>query len=355
MQKLFYELILVSLGQKECLSKIPSDQEWNAIYDMAVKQAVPGIAFLSLDKLSQVGQKPPLALLYEWIGLSEQTRNQNQIANRRCKDITRLFADAGFHSCILKGQGNAMMYPEPSARTSGDIDIWVYGKREEVTQFVKERCSESFEQYHHIDFPIYNDVPVEVHYTPGRLLPPKYNKRFQEWCDNYKRNDNQQIDDSLGFNIPTVEFNVVYQMVHIMYHFFVEGIGLRHFIDYYYVLKELHRRGSTENYEKQFEYFGMLKFAQGVMWVEKEVLGLDEELLIISPNERIGKVILKEMEEGGNFGHHDQRYTARSKGILVRGLVDSYRLLKLAYYFPEDALWKIFRKVENQKWKLRKR
>ena len=55
MQKLFYELILVALGQKEHLSKTPSDQEWNAMYEMAVKQAVPGIAFLALDKLSQVG------------------------------------------------------------------------------------------------------------------------------------------------------------------------------------------------------------------------------------------------------------------------------------------------------------
>ena len=354
MQKLFYELILVALGRKDSLSKTPSDQEWNAMYKMAVKQAVGGIAFLALDKLSQVDQKPPLSLLYEWIGLSEQTRNQNQIVNIRCKDITRLFSDAGFYSCILKGQGNAVMYPEPPARTSGDIDIWVYGKREEITRFVKQRCPKAFEQYLHIDFSIYNDVPVEVHYTPGRLLAPKYNSRFQGWCDNYKRNDSQQIDDSIGFNIPTVEFNVVYQMVHIMTHFFVEGIGLRHFIDYYYVLKELHQRGCSENFEKQFEYFGILKFAQGVMWIEKEILGLGEELLIVSPNERIGKVILKEMEEGGNFGHHDQRYSARSKGIFIRGLVDSYRLLKLAYYFPDDALWKILRKVENQKWRLKR-
>lgn len=355
MQKLFYELILVALGQKEHLSKTPSGQEWKAMYEIAVKQAVPGIAILALDKLSQVGQKPPLPLLYDWIGLSEQIKNQNQIVNQRCKDITRLFVDTGFHSCILKGQGNAMMYPEPSARTSGDIDIWVYGKREDITRFVKQRCPEAFEQYLHIDYPIFNDVPVEVHYTPGRLLAPKYNKRFQEWCENYKRNDNQPIDDSIGFNIPTVEFNVIYQMVHIMTHFFVEGIGLRHFIDYYYVLKELHRRGSSENFEKQFEYFGMLKFAQGVMWIEKEVLGLGKVLFIVSPNEKIGKVILKEMEEGGNFGHHDQRYTARSKGIFIRGLVDSYRLLKLAYYFPEEALWKLWNKIENQKWKLRKR
>lgn len=354
MQALFYELIHVALGQKDFLHKTPSDQEWEVMFDMAEKQAVAGIAFLALEKLSQIGQKPPSSLLYEWIGFSEQTRRQNQIVNQRCKDITRLFSEAGYQSCILKGQGNALMYPEPMARTSGDIDIWVYGKREEITRFVKQRCPEAFEQYLHIDFPIYNDVPVEVHYIPGRLLAPKYNKRFQKWCENYKRKDNQTSGDTLGFSIPTIEFNVIYQMVHIMTHFFVEGIGLRHFVDYYYVLKELHKRNSSENFERLFDYFGMIKFARGVMWLEKEILGLEEEFLIASPDERVGKVILKEMEEGGNFGQYDTRYAGRNKGVFLRGLTDSYRLLKLAYYFPHDSLCKIVRKIENQKWKIRR-
>ena len=141
-------------------------------------------------------------------------------------------------------------------------------------------------------------------------------------------------------------------MSHIMGHFFVEGIGLRQFIDYFYVLRKLYEENCSENYEKLFDYLGMLKFSRGVMWVEKVILGLNDKYLLTSPDERLGKAILKEIEEGGNFGHHDQRYTARCKCILMRGLVDSYRLLKLACYFPEDALWKILRKIQNQKWRL---
>lgn len=55
MKKLFYELLLVALGKKERLSRNPSAQEWNAMFDMAKKQAVAGVAFLALDRLSQVG------------------------------------------------------------------------------------------------------------------------------------------------------------------------------------------------------------------------------------------------------------------------------------------------------------
>lgn len=351
---LFFELIQVALGQKESLTKNPSEQEWKAMFDMAKKQAVAGIAFLALNKLAEIGQKPPLPLLYEWIGLSEQIKAQNKLVNNRCIEVTKLFADAGFRSCILKGQGNAMMYPNPLARTSGDIDLWVWGDRCEITKFVKDRISSAFEQYHHIVFPIYDDVLVEVHYTPGRLLSPIYNKRFQEWCDNYKRNDNQPIDDSSDFNIPTVGFNVVYQMVHIMTHFFVEGIGLRHFIDYYYVLVKVNEeRLKVKEIQDTLRWLGLERFAKGVMWIEKECLNISDEYLILDPDEKIGKIILKEMIEGGNFGQYDARYALRKKGYLMRGITDTYRLIKLAKYFPSESIWKIVRKIENQKWKVK--
>ena len=31
----------------------------------------------------------------------------------------------GLRCCILKGQGNALMYPNPYSRTPGDIDVWI--------------------------------------------------------------------------------------------------------------------------------------------------------------------------------------------------------------------------------------
>ena len=98
---------------------------------------------------------------------------------------------------------------------------------------------------------------------------------------------------------------------------------------------------------------GLLKFAQGVMWIEKECLNISDEYLILDPDEKIGKIILKEMMEGGNFGQHDARYALRKKGYLMRGLTDTYRLIKLAKYFPSESIWKIVRKIENQKWKVK--
>lgn len=356
--KLFYELVQVALGQKSRLSCTPSEEEWMELFSQSQKQAVVGLMLMALDKLSVNGQKPPIALLYEWIGLSEQIKAQNRIVNKRCVEITKIFADAGFRTCILKGQGNALMYPEPLSRTSGDIDLWVDGSRKEIHDFVKSRCPNAQDGDMHLEAPFFKDVVVEVHYFPRYSSIPRYDKRLQTW---FKENSVAQFSNKVLLSndypgevcVPTALFNAVQQMSHIMGHFFVEGIGLRQFVDYYYVLKKLYEDKSTEDFDELFDFLGLLKFARGVMWIEKNVLGIDDKYLIATPNEKLGKAILKEIEEGGNFGHHDQRYSLRNKGLLMRGIVDSYRLIKLACYFPEDALWKILRKVENQKWKLK--
>ncbi len=350
-EQLFIELIQVYLGNRKSLSRNPSDEEWNAIFIITQKQAVAGVAFDALETLSQNGQKIPTTLLYEWIGIAEQIKQQNLVANIRCKNISEMFAEAGFATCILKGQGNAQMYSNPLARTSGDIDLWVYGERKEITKFVKDRCPEAFEQYHHIDFPIFEDVPVEVHYTPGKLLSQKYNHRFQRYCRDHSLQDEALVAYD-GFFSPSVEFNAVYQIAHIFIHFFIEGIGLRHFVDYYYVLTNKYLTNRKDVIET-IRFLGLEKFARGVMWIEREMLGINEDCLLFEPLEKTGKLILQEMMVGGNFGHNNQRYGLRRNGALGRGIADTYRLLKLFPVFPQESLWKIWNKVVNQRWKIK--
>ena len=313
------------------------------------------MAFLALEKLSNCGQKPPLPLLYDWIGQTELIKNRNILLNQQCYEITKLFNGAGFLSCILKGQGNGLMYPEPLLRTPGDIDIWVDGNRDEIKKFVLGKYPMAKDGPLHIAFQVADGIEVEAHYSAIRTSNPKYRRRVRTWIDDHKKKQflhKVKLGDA-EICVPTTQFNVVYQMAHIMVHFFEEGIGLRHFVDYFFVLKTLHDDNCTESFESLFKQLGLLKLARGVMWVEQEVLGMSDEYLICEPDEKIGKVILKEIEEGGNFGHHDKRYSLRNKGYLARGVADGYRLIKLARYFPQDAFWKIVSRIENQKWKLR--
>ena len=341
---LLFELIQIALGNRERLSRVPSSKEWETLFDECSKQSVAGVSLVGLDRLMandvQSMDNLPLALKLEWIGVGENIRAQNKAANVRCIEVTRLFEEAGFKSCILKGQGNALMYTNPEYRSSGDIDIWVDGKRDTITKYVRSKCPNVFEMDHHIDFPVFEDVLIEVHYKPCTLLKPKTDEQFKSWCEEQKyvqMSNRVELPNNAGqVCVPTNDFNAVFQMAHIMIHFFIEGIGLRHFVDYYYVLRQVNAESSL-HIKKLLEKFGLLRFALGVMWIEKECLGLGDKYLLVEPDEKLGRVILKEMLEGGNFGHYDERYKGRQKGLLARGFTDTCRLLKLAKVFPSES------------------
>ena len=342
---LFYELIQVALGNKEKLSRNPTEKEWHELYAICQKQTVAGIAFFALDKLSKLGQKPPLNLLFEWIGLAEQIKQQNHLLNERCKELQEFFSNAGFRTCILKGQGNALMYPEPLYRQSGDIDIWVEGSKDNIVDFVKKRTPNEKAKYHHIEFPIFKDVMVEVHYMPTFSNVPWYNRRMQSFIQNIREQqfDNyaELIDMEGNISVPTIEFNVVFQMSHLMRHFMSEGIGLRHIMDYYFLLQKLNSEGNNDDtdWEETFKVLGLFTFAKGVMWIEKHVLSLDKNKLIVPPDERIGKFILSEILSSGNFGVGDSRFTKRLISPVSTNMSILVRNLKMIGMFPVDSIF----------------
>lgn len=353
---LFYELIQVALGNRTVLSRNPSETEWHDLYKMCQKQSVTGVAFDALESLSEQRQKPPLDLLYQWIGDAEQIKQQNLRVNKRCVEISRMFAEAGFKTCILKGQGNARMYANPLTRTPGDIDIWlmVQGEgftvevtRQRIDEFVHSRFPEIKGGRMHIEFPVFDDVAVEVHYIPRYMYAPKHNRRLQAFfCEKAEEQFRNQVtlegaDGTCA--VPTVEFNLVQQLSHMMSHVMGEGIGLRQFIDYYYVLRQF--RDESLEFRVRLREMGLLKFAQGVMWIEKELLGLEDKYLIADPSERIGRAIQQTIEEGGNFGHHSSLNTLRHQSLVGRVIGGAKQSLRAMRYFPTEAMWKVIRKL----------
>lgn len=348
---LFFELVQVALGNRGGLSRAPSADEWKYIYSEAERQAVSGVIVEGIDKLPNT-QRPNQMMIFEWIGIAEMLRQRNQILNHRSIEIQRLFAKAGFRSCILKGQGNALMYPNPSSRMPGDIDIWVDGERKTINEFVDSIVKDAHKGYKDVAFH-YNDVEVEAHYFPTYLNSYFKNKLLQQYIEDNKERQFTHyvaIDDDQELCVPTDDFNVVFQMCHLYHHFFCEGIGLRHFVDYFYLLKRPAENSDVkQKAAQQFKSLGMLRFAEGVMWIEKEILGLDTDSLLVPTNEKTGKLILKEIMEYGNFNKADMA----GKTVMASKLSNTFRPVKYLFQFPKESIDRILFLGRLRLWKLR--
>lgn len=334
MTELFFELIQVALGKRERLSRVPTDDEWRYLYRESRRQSVGGVAFTALDILSKSGQKPPTALLYEWMGLSEQVRSQNLLMNKEAARLTNLFEQKGHNTTILKGQANARLYPQPLTRQPGDIDIWVDGGKEKVIAKFATDDDDTI-SYHHIHLKKNEaGVDVEIHFRPSSgNKNPFTNKRLQQFLEDDINRENEKVPED--FRVPSVRFALVMQLSHIQRHLMSEGIGLRHIIDYYYLLKS-DTNNLRDEVKNRLDSFGLKNISEALMWVLHEWLGLEEGYLIAPEDERRGRMLLQSIMDGGNFGRY---YHVRQQGVWRRFFASNKHRLKMLRFDFKEAFW----------------
>lgn len=352
-EKLFFEIVQVSLGHRDILSRSLTDKEWNLLFVMAQKQAVAGITFVALDKLTSKSQKPPTGLLLEWIGVSEQIRSRNLQVNQKCKELEDYLASGGFKCCVLKGQGTALYYEKNSIyRQSGDIDVWVKGERDEFIEYAKKKGLKiGHVDIKHSDVDFFEDVPVEVHFMPSWMFCPFKNKKLQRFFAEQTDRQFSNKDIEAGFTHTTIEFDLVYSLVHIYRHVFEEGIGLRQLLDYYQILLHSNRQQRDDAFALLKE-LGMSKFVGGVNYVLRECFKLEEEFFICEPNDGHGSFLLSEILEAGNFGRYDNRYNRQdTTGRFSNGLITLKRDMRYLCYYPSEVLWMPLWKLWHWCWR----
>lgn len=325
--ELFFELIRVSLGVSGCLSNTPTNEEWIALYDIAKKQSLVGICFAGVQRLQLQRQCLEEMQYLTWMGMAAKIQQRNEVVNRQCVDVQQMIEKEGFHTFIMKGQGNAALYQcgveskegreckesdLSLLRQSGDIDIYLDGGFEKVNAFVQKTCPTKEINELEIHYHCLPETEVEIHYRAFIMRNSIKNARLQRFFGEAMRFDNKvDIPNGVGsINVPTIEFNLVHQMVHIYHHLFTEGIGMRQLMDYYFVVKheiEVEKGLNVQEVKKVISDLGLDKFASALMWVIQHVFGLSMIGVPWTPNQRDGEFLLKEIMLSGNFGKQDER------------------------------------------------
>ena len=350
---LLYELVQVAVGRRLCLSRTPSECEWNQLFQASKMHALLGVCFYGVHLLHVHEQlvNMPHRLKMQWLAAAMQIKQRNEIVNQRCIHLHNLLKNAGFNNLILKGQGIAQLYNSTVSdskvndlsfyRQSGDIDVWVDATKDEVIEFVAmQQYTDEFDEKH-IHFDYFDDVPVELHWIPVKKWNPRWNKILKEYFN--KEKGRQFIEFDNDFCCPTVDFQLVHQLLHVQGHFISGGIGVRQIMDLYFAqiscVTQMPER--IPEVLQLFKRMNMLKFVAALQWVLNEVFqlnGEDSNLLICDPDEREGRMLLNEIEIGGNFGQHNRQNKTQGHNYLVRFWIKWRRKLKLIRFDTFGAI-----------------
>ena len=424
-QRIFFEFLRFCIGTVQEVPSSLKGADWRVLYAMARKQCLVGVLFDGIKRLpADVGMDK--GLLFQWMAQNQTLRKANARLDKAAVEVAEWFGRKGFRTCVLKGQGNALLYPPGMERTPGDIDLWVDGGDRKVVSFVRSLSPDEKVCYHHIGFPEYNGVEVEVHFRPSFLFCFRHNRRLQGY---YERVMDEQFAHRVKLGeqgevaVPKAEFNLIFQLTHIFTHLMNEGIGLRQLLDYFFLLKNTDFGGNTDGdgfllntdftddtdkfsgntdgdgfllntdftdntdriggnadgdgfllntnctddtdriggnvdgvdrrlLQNELRRLGLWEFAGAVMYIMKEVFGLEDNRLIVPPDVKRGRLVLKEVLEAGNFGQYDKRNWF-GHSALGHNLQRLYRDMRLVRYFPAEALSEPFFRIWHFFWRSR--
>lgn len=401
LQRIFFEFLQVTIGQRSCMSQALTMEEWKGLYGLLKKHALLGVGYVAIQKLPK-DQWPPNAMIMQWAGVAQKIRLLNLELNEECRKVVTQLEHDGIGAVVIKGQSNLENYPEDlrEYRNPGDIDLWTkqtndcgipiavqQGDSVEYEYYkgvrgiieyarlqrrVREDKSPFKPLYYHVEYHTDKGTEVEMHYRPSFLCSPIRNMRMQRW---FKEQFDVCFQNRcrLGFPVLTSSVNVVYQLVHLHRHVFEGGVGLRQLMDYYFALrvwhndvmecKDLQSQGmwseglgtpvmSKEEVMAVIRSFGMGKFAGAVMWVLNEVFALPKNKMIAPMDEQRGRLLLEEVLRGGNFGRHDKSHH-HLQGAVGHNILRLQRDFRLLRYYPEEALAEPFFRLWHFVWRRR--
>ena len=102
---LFFEFLRFCLKEDAKEPANLAEMDWDALYKFGKKQAILGVLFYGIKRLSDSPYRPNKEQIFKWYGTCSFIAQANRQTYKDANALTRLMQEKyGVRSCVLKGQ-----------------------------------------------------------------------------------------------------------------------------------------------------------------------------------------------------------------------------------------------------------
>lgn len=306
--------------------------DWKKILAHAKMQAVMPLVYDGIVSLPE-RLRPEMPTMYRLMAFTDKIERLNGKLDRAAGELSEKLSGCGIRSVLLKGQGNAVLYPNPARRQCGDIDLYVgednFGRTMSLLSEwgMVDNLAEPTYKHSHFEW---DGVTVEVHKLAAD--PSETSASFAEWeRKSLQDTDCKVILDGRSVLVPPPTYNALFIFVHAFHHFMTQGIGLRQLCDLALLLTAKHDEIDSGELLDRLRMYKLMKEWDFFCRLCHEDLGMDASMAFsgtcmsdktLKKAVRLHEFIFSE----GNFG----TYTKGNgyyfdKPYIVRKTISLYR------------------------------
>lgn len=325
--------------------------DWNAVVDFFKKQSLSGLlpdAIATLPKQVQ----PPTVIKMSMIAQQLQVEQMSHAMNEELLAFVEKLDGQDIPYLLLKGQGVASLYPQPSHRMCGDIDIYVPVEylKEVGKEFLTFGAVRTEESRHHVNFQA-RGIEWELHHSIYYFQKKKRNQVFMKYVDEEMcRKPSYVLIEDRQIRVLSPTVNALMLLSHIVDHFYIEGVGLRQLCDYALLLHHHRNDIDKDVLLIRLKELSLLRSYHIFGYICVHYLGMPKEDLISQPTSRdirIAHRVMADCLSGGNFGCED----SNRRQTLWENITFYTRFLRRLWTYrqvcPSEAMWWPLAKAER--------
>lgn len=216
--------------------------DWSAVMQMAQAQGITAVVFEAVERMGKQQSArlllPNRELLMQWYSQTLFITRQQTHHLSLAREMATLWAEHGLRTIVFKGLAHSRYYPQPAHREFGDFDCFLldrsgrpgYTRGNEVARALRLTVEDGWYKHSHI---IYKGLTIENHQYFTATRRGGADKRLNDYLlaaigDGRSL---QRLGDTPLYVLP-VEAEGLFMLYHALTHFLVEGIRLRHIVDW---------------------------------------------------------------------------------------------------------------------------
>lgn len=223
-------------------------EEWVQCYRLAVRQGVVALAWEGIERMT-LEYAPPLDVRLSWALLEKKQVATYRKHCRVVNELTRLYAQHGIATVVLKGVGLSRLYPVPAHREGGDIDIYTYSADktrmtdEEANRLSDKLIKEQGLSLHDLTFEkqskfCYQGITFENHRIFLHEAACLTTIKAEQWLEKHIETTSVELmGGEYRLEVPSVAFDRVFVALHAAQHY-GEGLCLKHLCDWVLLMKQ---------------------------------------------------------------------------------------------------------------------
>jgi hypothetical protein len=251
--------------------------DWSYIQALAERQGLSAIIVDGVERLPE-NKRPPKPVLLQWIGeVLQGYEYRYELYKRAIAELSAFYNAHGYKMMVLKGYGCSLNWPKPEHRTSGDIDIWQFGRQKEAdAALVKEKGIEVDNTHHHHSVFNWGEFLVENHYDFINVYHHKSNVELEKIFKELGQDDLHFVElNGEKVYLPSPNLHALFLLKHTMNDFTSFSMTLRQVLDWGFFVEKHTNEIDWKWLIEVLKKFHMIEFYNTINAISVGDLGFD--------------------------------------------------------------------------------